>query len=258
MPKPLIPESVLELSRDFMTSRILLTAAELNLFSLLTPRPLSAPEAAEGLRGNLRAATILLDALAAMGFLEKRAGRYQCLPPVSDFLSPDRSGSILPMILHAAHLWRRWAHLTEAVSGREVRSTPPPAQDEEGLRAFIGAMHAIAAPLAPRIVNTINPAGARALLDVGGASGTYTTAFLLTDPEMKATLFDQPPVIAMARKRLEAAGLLDRVTLKAGDFYVDELPSGHDLAFLSAIIHQNSPEQNLELFQNEQMLMNYA
>jgi predicted O-methyltransferase YrrM len=65
---------------------------------------------------------------------------------------------------------------------------------------------------------------------------------------MRATLFDQPPVIEMARKRLAEAGVLDRVTLIPGDFYADELPSGHDLAFVSAIIHQNSPEQNSELF----------
>ena len=34
----------------------------------------------------------------------------------------------------------------------------------------------------------------------------------------------------------------------AGDFYADELPGGHDLAMLSAIIHQNSPEENVDLF----------
>jgi len=36
--------------------------------------------------------------------------------------------------------------------------------------------------------------------------------------------------------------------LVAGDFYKDKLPTGHDLALLSAIIHQNSPEQNVELY----------
>jgi len=40
----------------------------------------------------------------------------------------------------------------------------------------------------------------------------------------------------------------ERITFVAGDFYADELPIGHDLALLSAIIHQNSPEQNIELY----------
>ncbi len=41
---------------------------------------------------------------------------------------------------------------------------------------------------------------------------------------------------------------MDRVELIPGDFYSDDLPEGCDLALLSAIIHQNSPQQNLELY----------
>jgi ubiquinone/menaquinone biosynthesis C-methylase UbiE len=83
---------------------------------------------------------------------------------------------------------------------------------------------------------------------VGGGSGTYTLAFLEAAPAMRATLFDLPPVIEMARDRLQAAGMVSRVTLTAGDFYKDELPPGHDLALLSAIIHQNSLAQNEALY----------
>jgi hypothetical protein len=42
--------------------------------------------------------------------------------------------------------------------------------------------------------------------------------------------------------------MLDRVTLVPGDFYRDEFPRGHDLAFVSAIIHQNSLDQNVNLY----------
>jgi SAM-dependent methyltransferase len=61
-------------------------------------------------------------------------------------------------------------------------------------------------------------------------------------------LFDRPEVVEIARVRLREEGLLSRVRLVAGDFYTDPLPGGHDLVFLSAIIHQNSPEQNEALF----------
>jgi hypothetical protein len=44
------------------------------------------------------------------------------------------------------------------------------------------------------------------------------------------------------------AGVRDRVDLVPGDFYEDDLPAGADLAFISAIVHQNSREQNRELF----------
>jgi hypothetical protein len=54
-------------------------------------------------------------------------------------------------------------------------------------------------------------------------------------------------VIEIARQRLPAE-LLQRVTLCGGDFEGDTLPAGHDLALLSAIIHQNSPDQNVALY----------
>ena len=61
-------------------------------------------------------------------------------------------------------------------------------------------------------------------------------AFLRAVPGMTATLFDLPNVIEMARERLENEQMLNRVTLVPGSYYEDELPQGHDLALLSAII----------------------
>jgi len=52
----------------------------------------------------------------------------------------------------------------------------------------------------------------------------------------------------MARRRLRQLKLTGRVRLVAGDFYRDELPRGADLAWVSAIVHQNSREQNRALF----------
>jgi predicted O-methyltransferase YrrM len=243
------PEFILGLAHKFTESRILLTGAELDLFTLLTPAPLPAEEVAAKAGADLRAITILLDALTALGFLAKQEGKYLCPPWVSSFLSAKAPNSIMPMILHMTHLWERWSGLTGVVRGAKPQKRPPSSsQDENEIRAFIGAMHAIAAPLAPRIVAAVNPGQSRHLLDVGGASGTYTLAFLRALPEMRATLFDRPAVIEMARERMSEAGVLDRTRLVSGDFYVDEFPTGHDLAFVSAIIHQNSPEQNLDLF----------
>jgi ubiquinone/menaquinone biosynthesis C-methylase UbiE len=243
------PETILKLARQFMESRILLTAAELNLFTDLAEKPSSAGDLAEALDADLRGLTILLDVLAAMGLLVKQQETYQTAPESVPFLSDKSPQSVLPMILHAAHLWERWSGLTGIVKGTGPSGPPASAaRDTDELIAFIGAMHAVGMPMAQKIAAAVQPGPARNLLDVGGASGTYTIAFLEAAPEMKATLFDRPAVIRMAGKRLAEANMADRVRLVAGDFYHDELPGGHDLALLSAIIHQNSPEENVELF----------
>ncbi|MCX5834333.1 MAG: methyltransferase, partial [Deltaproteobacteria bacterium] len=246
---PVSQEDVLRVARNFMESRILLAGAELNLFTILSKSPHPAGEVANRTGADLRALTILLDALAAMGLLGKQGETYRCESPACELLSEDAPDSVLAMVLHAAHLWHRWSDLTKIVRGEDLSKKPSgSARSAEEMRAFIGAMHAVAAPQAERIIAAVEPGDARALIDVGGASGTYTIAFLRVVPGMKATLFDRPEVIGMARERLDREGMLDRVSLVAGDFYRDELPQGHDLAFVSAIIHQNSPGQNLSLF----------
>jgi ubiquinone/menaquinone biosynthesis C-methylase UbiE len=243
------PETILKLAQSFMECRIFHAAAELNLFTILDRDPLSAKQVADKISGDARALAVLLDALAAMGLLVKRGQNYQCEDDVSRMLSENSPQTILPMVLHMASLWKRWSRLTDIAKGAGVSDDEFDfVRNAEELRAFIGAMHSIGAPMAQRIVAAVNPGASRALLDVGGGSGTYTIAFLRAVPEMRATLFDLPEVIDMARERLKSEGLLDRVTLVAGSFYLQEFPNGQDLALISAIIHSNSPEENLDLY----------
>jgi hypothetical protein len=238
------PEEILQLAQCFMESKVLHAAADLDLFTQLSGTPLSAQEAADKIGGDARALAVLLDAASSLGLLVKREGTYQCDNPQLVSGSPD---SILPMILHMSHLWSRWSRLADIAKG-----IPAPEFDftrnASELKAFIGAMHSIGAPLAKRIVESIAPGQSRTLLDVGGGSGTYTIAFLRAVPEMRATIFDLPDVIEMARERLSLEGLLERATLIPGNYYEDELPGGNDLVLISAIIHSNSLGENLDLY----------
>ena len=248
MPREFTAESIYGIARNFMECRLFLTGVELNLYSLVSSSPLSAEEIAGELKSDLRATTYLLDALSALGFLEKGKGRYRTAPSAAPFLSESEPTSILPGLMHTAHLWQTWSQLTDVVRNGGPAKRDTPGYKDDRLTAFIGAMHVGAAGAADGIVEAITPGSARALIDVGGGSGSYSIAFLNASPEMKATLFDLPPVIEMARKRVGDSGLLDRVTLVPGNFYKDTLPAGHDLALLSAIIHQNSDDQNRALY----------
>lgn len=243
------PETILGLAQGFMECRIFQTAAELNLFTILDQTPLSAAEVAARISGDARALAVLLDALVAMGLLVKIGQAYECKGDAARMLSDQAPQTILPMVLHMASLWKRWSRLTDIVKGGGASDDEFDfTRDADELKAFIGAMHSIGAPMAKRIVEATNPGDSRALLDVGGGSGTYTIAFLRAVSGMHATLFDLPEVIEMARERLKNEGLLDRVTLVPGSFYLQEFPEGHDLAIISAIIHSNSFEENLELY----------
>jgi hypothetical protein len=109
-------------------------------------------------------------------------------------------------------------------------------------------MNDLASFTADSLIRFIDPLAFRCLLDVGGASGTWTLAFLRACDTGRAILFDLPAAVALAQERFAEEGVLHRVALVAGDFTVAPLPPGADLAWVSAIVHQNSRAENRALF----------
>ncbi len=249
---PLSAEEILALGRTFQTCMPLLAAVELGVPEILREKaPLDAEEAARTLGTDPRGTEILLDALAAQGILEKGEKGYRIPPGMEPLFGEDDEESVLPMLRHYVHMARTWVDLAGAVRrGGPDPERKPFEKDERRCRAFIGVMHVVGRKMAPQMAAAMAPARFKRFLDVGGGSGTYTIALLREAPGLKATLFDLPQVIPLARERLEREGLLGRVRLEPGDFNKDPLPVGHDMVLLSAIIHQNSREENRRLYRS--------
>jgi O-methyltransferase domain/Dimerisation domain len=249
LPKTWTAEALLELGRSYQAAAVFAAAADLDLFDLLNGQALSAKEVARKLRCERRGVDVLLDALAALQLVRKRGSDYSLAPGTADLLTAKGKHSILAMAQHQANCLRNWAQLAQAVkTGRPSDKLPSVRGPEGDAASFIGAMNSVSAPIADEVIRPLRAFKFSHLLDVGGASGTWTIAFLRRCPPARATLFDLPHVIPMARRRLAAEHLEDRVKLVAGDFTSGPLPPGADLAWVSAIIHQNSPEQNRILF----------
>jgi demethylspheroidene O-methyltransferase len=83
------------------------------------------------------------------------------------------------------------------------------------------------------------------LLDVGGGAGAFLKEALKRNPALQGALFDLPAVSDIARQRLAAAGLGERVRIAAGDFYRDALPEGADLVTLIRILHDHDDDKAL-------------
>ena len=243
-------EQVLGLAQSFQGSCVLVAAAELGLFDALAGGPLSAEVLAERLHADVRATRILADALATVPLLTKDGQHYALQPGVAELLTEKGSRSCLAMVRHQANCLRSWAQLAKVTrTGRPAARVPSIRGPAADLANFIQAMDQFSQAEAPRLVKALGPPAFRHLLDVGGGSGTWTEAFLQTSDGSTATLFDQPEVIPLARKRLAEAGLADRVVLVPGDFSGDDpLPAGADLAWVSAVSHMGSRADNRRLF----------
>jgi len=242
-------DELLRLAGEFRPASVLAAAVDIDVFNVLSAQPMAAEELSARLKTDLRATTILLDALASLELLAKDTGIYSVPASVAAALTDSSPATVLPMVQHQAAMLRRWAQLPQVVcSGRPAEREFGVRGREAELASFIGAMHVVSAPRAAELAGKVKPEKFSHLLDVGGASGSWTIAFLNEQPEATATLFDRPEVIPMAEPRIADAGMADRVKLVGGDFNVDDLPPGADFAWVGAIVHMLSREQMRALF----------
>jgi predicted O-methyltransferase YrrM len=244
-------DDVLDLARAFQDTCVLNAAAELDVFGAFGDGPLSAEALAERLGADLRATVIFADALAAIELLIKDGLTYHLAPGVADALTEDGADSVLAMVRLSGNCMRGWAQL-----GAITKSGAPPDPRPTSVRGaqadredFIEAMNDISCRTADELVEAIGPPKFEHMLDLGCGPGTWTIAMLSAVPTARATLFDLPDAIPIATRHIAGSGMEDRVDFVAGNFETDEtLPAGADLAWVSAIVHQNSREQNRELF----------
>ena len=249
MSKQWTADQILDLARSYQPVAILAAAADLDLFDAIGADRLTADVIARRLHCNKRGMTVLLDTLVALQMLTKQATRYSVPASISKVLTHVGSDSVLVMAQHQANCLRRWDRLATVIkTGKPAQCVPSIRGAQGDTASFIGAMHAINVRASAKVVRDIQPLPFNHLLDVGGGSGTWTIAFLHANPAGQATIFDLPQVIPLADKRLTKVGLRHRVNLVKGNFYTDPLPKGYDLAWVSAIVHQNSRQQNRKLF----------
>ena len=235
--------------RSFMKSRLILSASELDFFSKLDGNFASAKDLADILGLDKKATIRVLDCLVTFDLLEKEKNRYRTTEKGS-YLSSKNPESVLPMIKHMNTIWDNWSGLTDIIKKGSIPNFRPvvDSKHKEDRNAFIGAMHVAAERISKKIANAYDLSPFKKLLDIGAGSGAYTIAFLKKNQQLNAVVFDLESVIPITKEKIVENDLLHRVHLMTGDFYKDDLPIGCDLALLSAIIHQNSPQQNFELY----------
>lgn len=251
-----LPDELNRLIRGFMESRITLTAIELDLFSAIGTGA-TAADVAKKIGTHPRATEKLMNALTAIEILEKKGDLFYNGPLSARFLTAGAEFDSRMASMHAVGLWHSWSTLTDCVKkGTSVNLEKKKERDEHATNAFIAAMHKNAGFRANQVVKQINLEGVSRLLDLGGGSGAYTMAFIKEKPMIKATIFDLPPVVSLAKDYVAEAGLSENVEFIAGDMATDSLGSGYDLVWISAICHMWGPDENLGLLKKVNQALN--
>lgn len=230
----------------YRQSQLLFTALRAGVFDQLE-NPLTAAEMARALQWEERSARVLLDALTAVELLEKHGGRYQNGVIASSCLvkgAKDYQGHI---IQHAAHSWASYQGMEEAMKTGGPPDGPRRERTTAELRSFILGMDDIGRGSAQQLAKAVDFSKYSHLLDLGGGPATYSMILVSTYPRLRATLFDRPEVIEIAREQVAGANLTGRIDFIPGDFMGDPLGAGYDVILVSNIIHSYGPDENRAL-----------
>jgi hypothetical protein len=252
------PEYILQTGLAFWPAKVLLSAVEMEVFTLIAQHPGTLEELQGRLGLHPRAARDFLDALVALGFLQRIDGRY-VNTPASDLFLDKRKPSYVGGILEMANLrlYPFWAHLTEALrTGQpqnEVRTGGPSMfaalyADPARLRNFLQAMTGISRGANLAIAAKFPWQEYRTYVDVGTAQGDLAVQVALTHPHLTGHGFDLPEVGPVFEDYVQKNNLSKRLAFKPGSFFTDPIPPA-DVVMMGHILHDWDLEEKMMLVQ---------
>lgn len=254
------PGTILQTAFGFWQSKVLLTAVEFGVFTLLAAGPRTGAELGAALKLHPRGIADFFDALVAMKFLERQgdgpSALYDNTPETALYLnehSPRYIGGILVML--NARLFKFWNDLPEALrTGRPQNETRHGQKgvfeelysDLPRLEQFLGAMTGLSRINFEALAHKFDFSKFQSLCDVGGATGLLCVEVARRHPQLRCLSFDLPAVEPVARKHIAAAGLTERITAVSGDFFTDPLPQS-DVITMGMILHDWNLEKKMHL-----------
>ena len=247
------PIPLMQVATAFWAFKTLATAIDMDLFTRLSSTPMTAPETARWFRIEERPAEMLLTGCAGLGLLDKQDGRYCNTPLAEKFLVRGGCyyfGGFVNMLNR--RLYSGWDKLPEAMSTNRPTTWNPDKQaslfegsDPAMMQTFWQAMHSLSIFTARALGEALDFGTFRKLLDVGGGSAAFDIELCLRYRDLSATVYDLPFVTEIAQERIAEAGLSDRISTQAGDFFADaNYPPDHDVILLSMITHDWSEQEN--------------
>ena len=240
-------EDIRELAYSFRESRVLLSAVELKIFTVLDKHLITSDEVSKKINADPRATNRLINALCGMGLLKKVKDKFYNSDLSSKYLVEGKS-DFMGNLYHTNHLWKTWTHLTNSVrQGSSYTGDQNKREKDDWVDAFIAAMHYRGVKQGKILSMMINLNNVNKMLDVGGGSAAFSMELVKKNPAINAVVLDLPHVIPLTKKYVSEAGLLDNFNFIEGDYLTENFESSYDLILLSAIVHINSYKQNKTL-----------
>jgi hypothetical protein len=239
------PDKIMQLGLGFWGSKTLLSAVELGLFTELAQGGLDLPALTKRLKLHQRSARDFLDALVALGLLDRHGDRYANTPAADLFLDRRKPAYVGGMLEMAnARLYPFWGALTEALRTGEPQNEVKHGRDmfdelyrdPQKLADFLKAMTGLSLGSATAIAEKFPWADRRTFADIGAAQGGVAVTLARVHPHLSGLGFDLPAVRPHFEAFVASHGLSRRIAFSGGDFFTDPLPTA-DVLIMGHILH---------------------
>lgn len=241
-------------------SRAVLAGIRLNIFTALDRQPATADELAQRLGTNGHGIGVLLDTLAAVGYLTRQGATFSLSAQARKWLTD--SGA-----LNYSSLYLFWGLVMETFFPSledAVRTGQPPLDfyhwldsHPEASRHFQEGLLAVARYIKNPFLHSIPiPPTARRILDVGGGHGMYSIALCQKYPQLSAVIFDTAAALFTGHQTIQAEGMGRQVTTHVGNLLRDDLSAGFDLALVLNFVGGFSMPQNIVMLKKVRGALN--
>jgi hypothetical protein len=213
--------------------------------SRCSPGALNADAITTRLNLNPRSVRDFLDALVALGQLERKDGLYANTAAGTLFLDRRKAtyvGGILEMA--NVRLYPFWGALTEALRTGEPQNEVRQGRDlfdeiyqnPAILENFLKAMTGLSLGAGHAIANKFPWADYNNFADIGTAQGGLAVVLAHVHPHLTGVGFDLPMVQPHFEGYVAQSGLERRLSFHAGDFFAGPMPSA-DVLIMGHILH---------------------
>jgi hypothetical protein len=239
----------------FMASKVLFSAIDLGLFTQLAKGPLDAEELRNRLGLHPRSIRDFLDALVALGMLERRGKVYSNTEETDFYLDrakPTYIGNFFEMFNVRDYPF--WGSLSDGLRTGDPQNEIKGGKDlfaaiyanPDRLRLFLRSMTGHSLPSAMAIAQRFPWSKYRTFADIGSAEGCLPVQVALANPHLIGEGFDLPMVRPFFEEYIASFGIQDRVRFHPGDFFKDSLP-GADVLVMGMILHDWNLDQKRTL-----------
>jgi ubiquinone/menaquinone biosynthesis C-methylase UbiE len=246
------PEILLQMGFSFGPARVLTTALQLRVFSLIAAGQATAQEIAQAATASERGMRMLLDALVGFQLLGKTGGRYELTPLAAQYLvreEPDYIGGMM----EGERMFEAWSHLTEVVrTGRPPHRIEAQEVAEQFFPILVRSLHVANREPSRRAARALGAGTSHQgmkVVDVACGSGIWGIAIAEADAQARVTAQDFPGMFETTREYLKRHGVEDRYDFLPGDLKeVDFGEDRFDLALLGNIVHSEGERSSRDLF----------